>query len=258
MRWFLVATSLGPEEPTKEVLIDIQAEVKSDVASLFKCSSDSEIAAKLEAFVRKIDRMSLSSSRYVTARNEIKLEEGSPLNCKWIEIAGREFGLFEYTDDRTVQKGCYRLINDALQKNTLSQIRVCSHCEKLFLREGRRSVYCSSECEAASTYKRRVESGYFAKKMRDRRTKQKKKRKSTRTGRLQRFISAANAAKKSGSLDGISASLRRIGQGRAIKAWEEIARWENALKNGASEATIVKTIKPHVQESMWDAIGVPL
>jgi hypothetical protein len=260
LTWFLLSTSFNSDQP-KEVLIDIQAEVKSDFTSVLRCSSDSEMAAKLEALVQKIDRMSLRSSRYVKTLNGIKLDEGSSLNCKLVEIAGREFGLFEYPDDRTLQHGCYRVINDATQTNALSQIRMCSHCEKFFFRDGRRTVYCSTKCERAATYKRRVKSGYFAKKMKDRRDKQKKQKKrakSPRIGRLQQFIRTANEAKKSGSLDRISAALRRIGQGRAVKAWEEIARWENALKNGASEATVIKTIKPHAQESMWEAIGVPL
>jgi hypothetical protein len=147
------------------------------------------------------------------------------------EIAGKQFAIEEIDYKTSERRTFYRILNDALRQNALRLIRICLNCEKFFLREGRRSTYCSGRCETVFNNKRRTESGYFAQKMAERRAELAKKKRQTKNttasytpeAYLKKLVNAA----ESDSTGKLAAIYKNLGGGRPLDGRRVLSKLKN-------------------------------
>jgi hypothetical protein len=116
-----------------------------------------------------------------------------------IEIGGEPLAIVEYQYESSPEFSFYRIIEKALRSGVFSLLRSCPQCQRFFLREGRRSIYCSTDCERAFTYNKRIREGYYQEKMKESRERreQAKKQKARAQNDPQAYLKRLIAAVES-------------------------------------------------------------
>jgi hypothetical protein len=148
---------------TGESLKALRTNIKDHLLALLnpEIAADKAVANLLD----RIDGLGLGGFR--TLRDEKRHENQPSTNVDIIRISpatvtqqGKQpplvetVAIVEVRYDDSASKSFYRIVDDALQKNTIWQVRNCLHCKKFYI-DSRKLTYCSTPCETAFNNERK-------------------------------------------------------------------------------------------------------
>src|SRR4030095_7060976 len=176
--WMLMHRRLfmltGPRDDA-QTLIQLRQDLSSDIAALLNPDKSADEA--LKKLLERIDKMKLAGFRRLLTKEEQLEREKKGYPFSVVDLMrvsppapgekGRRKPIIESLSitegryDESARENFYRIVDDAIRNNTISEIRCCLNCATYFLRDGRRLTYCSPSCETKFNNQRRIEAGYF-------------------------------------------------------------------------------------------------
>jgi hypothetical protein len=165
------------DDDNSQTLINLQQDIKDDLKGLLDPGRPASEA--LQKILDRLDEIKFTGFRKVLTLEEQIAREKKEESFAIITLVrvsppaegqkGRRKPIMENLAvgegryDFSARENFYRVLDDAIRNNAISEIRCCLNCGKFFRREGSRLTYCSNNkrCETEYNNKRRIEAGYY-------------------------------------------------------------------------------------------------
>lgn len=160
---------------TGQTLMELQRELKTILKGLL--DPESSPTEALKEVLRHISAARLSEFKYVLTSEEKTNRESTGQLVGFVTLLrvappskpkeGRRkpiaatVAISEGNADIPARQNFYRIVDDAIRNDTISEIRCCLYCKTFFVRKGRQLTYCSTPCETKFNNERRIKAGYF-------------------------------------------------------------------------------------------------